>query len=87
MESQHVSPNTPSSPLSVKDWLITVILAAIPIVGLIMLFVWAFGSDTPQTKANWAKAVLLFYVIMIVLYIVFIIVFGAAMFSAMGNYQ
>ncbi len=63
------------STMSVKDWLITLIITAIPLVGFIMLFVWGFGSNVPATKANWAKAVLIFYAIMIVLYFVF----GAAL--------
>ncbi len=67
------------STMSVKDWLITLIITAIPIVGLIMLFVWGFGSSAPATKANWAKAVLIFYLIMIVLYFVF----GAALLGGM----
>lgn len=67
------------STMSVKDWLITLIITAIPIVGLIMLFVWGFGSSAPENKANWAKAVLIFYLIFIVLYFVF----GAAILGGM----
>ena len=63
------------SSMSVKDWLITLLITVIPIVGFVMLFVWAFGSGAPASKANWAKAVLIFYAIMIVLYFVF----GAAL--------
>ncbi len=59
------------SSMSVKDWLITFVITAIPIVGFIMLFVWGFGSSTPTVKANWAKALLIFYAIMIVLYFIF----------------
>jgi hypothetical protein len=73
--------------MTTKDWLITIIISYIPIVGIIMLFIWAFGSDTPETKANWAKAMLLFYVLMIVLSIVLSIVFGAALFTSMQNFQ
>lgn len=73
---------TPSyQPLSVKDWLITILLTAIPIVGLVMLFIWGFGSDTHPSKSNWAKATLIIYAIIIVLYIVFFAIFGAAMLS------
>lgn len=51
------------STVSVGDWIITYLVSAIPVVGFIMLFVWAFGSSTPPSKANWAKATLLFGVI------------------------
>lgn len=49
-------------PVSVSDWMVTYILLCIPIVNIIMLFVWAFGSS-PESKANWAKATLLWMVI------------------------
>lgn len=71
--------------LSVGDWLITLIVTAIPIVNIIMLFVWAFGSGTPTTKANWAKAALILVAIMIVLYIIVFAMFGAAFFGMMNH--
>lgn len=49
-------------PVSISDWMVTYILLCIPIVNIIMLFVWAFGSS-PESKANWAKATLLWMVI------------------------
>lgn len=67
--------------ISVKDWLITLVIAAIPIVGLIFLFLWGFGSDTNPNKANWAKGALLFYAIFIALYvIIFVFIFGGLAF-------
>jgi len=57
-------------PVSVGDWMITYLLMCIPIVNLILLFVWAFGSNTPQSKANWAKASLLWILVAIIFYII-----------------
>lgn len=71
--------------LSVGDWLITMIITVIPIVGIIMLFVWAFSSSTHPTKANWAKASLILFAIVIVLYIIFFAVFGAAFLGLMDQ--
>lgn len=59
------------SVVSIGDWIITLILMALPLVSLIMLFVWAFGNGTSESKANWAKATLIFYLIGIILVIVF----------------
>lgn len=75
-----------SAEMSVKDWMITLFIMFIPLVNIIMLFVWAFGGDgrTP-TKANWAKASLIWMAIFVALYIVIAVVFGAAMLSSMGN--
>jgi Na+/phosphate symporter len=59
------------SVVSIGNWIITLILMAIPVVNLIMLFVWAFGSGTSESKANWAKAILIFYLIGLILVIAF----------------
>lgn len=71
--------------LSVSDWLITLIISAIPIVNLIMLFVWSFSSATHPSKANWAKATLILIAVIIVLYIVAFIIFGAAFLGLAGS--
>ena len=42
-ENQH------PKPLSVKDWLVTLLLMAIPVVGIVLLFVYAFGSNENPT--------------------------------------
>ncbi|MFB6257615.1 MAG: hypothetical protein ABEH38_02895 [Flavobacteriales bacterium] len=69
--------------LSVKDWVITLIILAIPFVNLIMLFVWAFGGGTPEVKANYAKAALIIMAIMFGLYILIFLIAGAAMMGSM----
>lgn len=71
--------------VSTKDWVITYLITAIPLVGFIMLFVWAFGSDTNHNKANWAKAALIWMVIAMALSILIFLVFGAAIFGAMAQ--
>ena len=61
--------------MSVGDWIITNIIASIPIVGVVMLLVWAFSRGTNPNKANWAKSVLIMFLIMI-------LVMGAIMLFA-----
>jgi Na+/H+ antiporter NhaC len=63
-------------PVSVGNWLLTYLIMAIPLVGVVMLFVWAFSSSTHPSKANWAKAALLLFAIMIGLVIVVAVVAG-----------
>ena len=53
--------------VSVGDWVVTFILLAIPIVNLVMLFVWGFGDSTPLSKKNFAKAALILMAIGILL--------------------
>ena len=89
MENQDFSPepneNSQVPVLSVKEWLITLVITAIPLVGLIFLFLWAFGDDTNQNKANWAKAALLFYLILFAINILFFIFFIGSFAALMSN--
>lgn len=59
--------------MSVGDWIVTYLLMCIPIVGIIMLFVWAFGGDTQPSKKTWAQATLIWAVVITVLWF---LVFG-----------
>jgi hypothetical protein len=68
-------------PVTMGDWFITILITAIPIVGIVMLFVWAFGSGTNESKANWAKASLLWMLIGGVLALLFFGALFAAFFS------
>ena len=63
-------------PLSTTDWFITILIASIPLVGFIMLFVWAFGNNAHPSKSNWAKATLLWYVVGVV-FVGILLSFGA----------
>ena len=76
-----------SQTMTVGDWLITTLISAIPVVGFIMLFVWAFGSSTPPSKANWAKATLIIFVIFIALGILFGGSLIALLMSVNPNYR
>tara|TARA_Y100000758_G_C15718636_1_gene300019 strand:+ start:147 stop:416 length:270 start_codon:yes stop_codon:yes gene_type:complete len=72
IQSNPVNNSPQYAPISVGEWVITIIIIAIPIVGFIMLFVWGFGSNTQPSKANWAKATLIMIGISIVLSFLFL---------------
>jgi hypothetical protein len=57
--------NNLSPTISVGNWLIIILVSAIPLLGFVMLLVWAFSSNTPPSKANYAKAALILFVIFI----------------------
>ncbi|WP_258166510.1 hypothetical protein [Paenibacillus sp. PCH8] len=71
-------------PVSFGSWMLTLFLMMIPIVNIIMLFVWAFGDSNPS-KANYAKAALLWAAIGIVIYIL-IMVLGLTAVLSETNY-
>ncbi len=82
MENQHnLSATHEQEVISIGDWMITILIAAIPIVGFIMLFVWSFGGGAHPSKSNWAKATLLWLAIMAVFYGIIVAIFGAFIFS------
>ncbi|MDH6358061.1 hypothetical protein [Parabacteroides sp. PF5-9] len=83
-ESPTSAPAPTSKEISLGEWIITLLLLCIPFLNFIMLFVWAFGGGTTATKANFAKAVLLWMVIGIVLSMMFLSSFIAALGGLVG---
>jgi ABC-type multidrug transport system permease subunit len=76
-------------PISIGSWLVTMLIMLIPCVNIVMVFVWAFGSES-KTKGNFFKAYLIMAAIVIVINIVILVVFGAAlagMAGSMGAYN
>ncbi|MCH4597815.1 hypothetical protein L7A47_36590, partial [Achromobacter xylosoxidans] len=61
--------------VSVKEWLITNLIMMIPLVNIVMMLVWAFGSNTNPNKANYFKATLILFAIVMVIYLVLAVVF------------
>jgi hypothetical protein len=48
-------------PINTGEWFITILITNIPLIGFIMLVVWAFDKQGNPNKANWAKAKLIWY--------------------------
>jgi hypothetical protein len=74
-----------ATPMTMKDWFITLLISYIPIVGLVMLIVWAFDSNTNVNKKNWAKASLIWMLIGIGIAIVFIVLFMSIFIGALSS--
>ena len=75
-----------NSPVSVGEWMTTMMMMALPIVNIVMLFIWAFSGNTNTSKANWAKATLIWGGIVVAIYILLIIVFGSFFANYMSSY-
>lgn len=76
-------------PMSMGEWLISLLVMLIPCVNIVMMFVWAFSSKEKKSKSNFFKAYLIIFGIMMVFMIVMMVVVGVAAANAidsMGGY-
>lgn len=72
--------------MSLKDWVVTMLITFIPMVGFIMLFVWGFSDSANPNKKNWARAALIMLAVSTVLYfLIFVLIFGTMM--AAGGFE
>ena len=63
-------------PMSVGDWVLTLFLTSIPVIGIVLLFVWAFGDNQKIDRANYSKATLIWLAIGLIIGFVFLLFFG-----------
>ncbi len=56
--------------VTMGEWFVTGLLMCIPLVNIIMVFVWAFGANTKPSKANFFKLYLILALIGIVIALV-----------------
>jgi hypothetical protein len=59
-----------------QEWALTIFISTLPLIGFIMLLIWAFSNDTNIHKKNWAKGTLIIYVISLVIVFSFLFFFG-----------
>ena len=71
-------------PLTMVEWLLTLIVGCVPCVGLIMYLIWAFGKSGNLHRRNFSRAYL---IIMVAGYIIsFILMFIISAASMFGYY-
>jgi len=83
---ENLSTEPTSNIMSYKEWALTVFISSLPLIGFIMLLVWAFGDDANIHKKNWAKGSLLLALIAFIMVFFFLFVFGGiAMLASLTN--
>jgi len=83
---ENLSSQENASVMSFKEWALTIFIASLPLIGFIMVLVWAFDSNTNIHKKNWAKGNLLIMVLALVLMFFFLFVFGGlALLASLAN--
>lgn len=80
--------NVQDTPLSVKDWLITLVVLSIPLIGLIFLLYWALSNSSNVNRKNYCTAAIIYQIALFVLILlIFIILLSFGVVSAMmGEY-
>lgn len=79
--------NPYEEPMKIKDWLVTFLLLLIPIANIVLVFVWAFGSNVNKSKKTFFQAQLIFSGIILAFYLLIIILLIAAFSTfAFTNY-
>ena len=73
--------------VSTSEWIITNLIMLIPIVNIIMLFVWSFGNNTNLNKANWAKASLIVWTLGFIFYFIIIMISITFILSFFNNFS
>lgn len=71
---------TETDVVPVWDWVLTLLLTLLPLINLVMLFIWAFGENTNPSKANYAKASLFIFAALALLYLLIALLFGSLLF-------
>jgi len=76
------------APLSVKDWLITLIVLTIPFVGLIFLLYWALSNSSNLNRKNYCLAVIIYQIALSVLvFLIIVVLFSMGVFTHLiGEY-
>lgn len=75
-----------TSPMSLGDWVLTILALCIPCAGIVLYFVWAFGKNGNVNRRNYCRASLIITGVVVVIYIIFMVIFGVAAFSSVGYY-
>jgi len=53
--------------MTLGNWIVTMLLMAIPIVNIVLIFIWAFGSNVNPSKKTYFQATLIFIAIGVIL--------------------
>lgn len=74
-----------ATPLSMGEWLLTVLAGFIPCAGLILYLIWAFGKTGNINRRNFCRAYLIIELAAVVLSII-LVIFITFLGIGMGNY-
>ena len=68
-------------PVTMGEWLITMLIMLIPCANIIMVFVWTFSRKEKKSKSNYFKAYLIYMVVVVVLYLLLVLMLGIYLYT------
>ena len=71
--------------MKVGNWLVSMLLMLIPVANIVLVFVWAFGSDVNPSKKSFFQAYLILMLISIVIGTILGILFGAIILAVLSD--
>lgn len=77
--------NVNEIPMTIGQWLVTLLVMGIPIVGFVLAIIWATGNDVNKSKKTFCQASLIFGAIVLVLYGIIFAVFAGAVMNGMNG--
>ena len=75
-----------TSPMSMGDWLLTILACMIPCAGTILSLIWAFGKNGNVNRRNFCRAQLIITAVVIALYVVIFFIGGVSLAGALSTY-
>ncbi len=66
-----IAPNALYRPMTIGDWVVTKLVLLIPLVGFVMLFVWALTDDVHPSRKTFCQSTLILMGIVIALVVLF----------------
>lgn len=73
-----VNEYTDTKPMTVGNWMMTLLVLVIPIVNLIMYLVWALSGSDNLNCRNFCRASIYWFLIILGLYVLFMALVGLA---------
>ena len=68
-----------------SEWIVTLIIMAIPCVNIIMCFVWGFGSTGNLNRRNFCRAYLIMIAVVFVLYLILAVTVGVSLTTMVNS--
>ena len=76
---------TDMTPMTMGEWIVTLIIMAIPCVNIIMCFVWGFGSTGNLNRRNFCRAYLIMIAVVFVLYLILAVTVGVSLTTMVNS--